>query len=352
MSLRRVLIAGQFGYGELGQSYRRAFESLGIKTEIFDFQQEYQALPMAENRYFRRLLSGGYIAAMNRRLSKKTLSFAPDLFFITKGHQIHPDVLDRIRSKGIKIFNFYPDNPFYYENRSYGRLNTSKWVYQSFKIYDTFFTFAEYQMDNLRSHGCRRVEYLPFARDPELHQPYEGDDDLGPYRCDVSFVGNLDAERISWLNGLEGHDLKIWGEKKRLPLSEGHWLCGKIQSSALYGRDFSKAVKMSKISLNLMRQVNVKSHNMRTYEIPSCGGFILSLRNEEVTRLFREGIEAAYFSSAGELSEKIRYYLAHPEEREKIAAAAWEKVRADTYRERVKKVMCVYDDLPGAVSIK
>jgi len=37
--------------------------------------------------------------------------------------------------------------------------------------------------------------------------------------------------------------------------------------------------------------------------------------------LFRPGVEADYFSSPGELVEKIRYYLDHEEARAAIAAA-------------------------------
>jgi spore maturation protein CgeB len=78
----------------------------------------------------------------------------------------------------------------------------------------------------------------------------------------------------------------------------------------------------------------------RTYEIPACGGFMLHERTDEVLELFEEGKEMACFGSIQELAEKINFYLAHPEERESIARAGYERcVPAYSYDHRMAEII-------------
>lgn len=60
--------------------------------------------------------------------------------------------------------------------------------------------------------------------------------------------------------------------------------------------------------------------NMRTFEATGCGAFLLTERKDNIAAFFTPGEEVETFSGAAELLEKIRHYLAHPEEREAIAA--------------------------------
>jgi spore maturation protein CgeB len=63
----------------------------------------------------------------------------------------------------------------------------------------------------------------------------------------------------------------------------------------------------------------------RTFEIPACGGFMLHERTDEVLNFFEEGAEIACFSDEVELVDKVRYYLTHESEREKMRRAAHER---------------------------
>ncbi len=344
----KVLLASEFGLGQIGGSFQRAFEEIGVEVDAFDMAKEYLERPLAGNRYFSFVFRWRYARAMSLRLYQRALQYRPDLLLVTKGHWINPRALRSIHSLGAKIFNFYTDSPFFYSDRSYGRVNTSRWVYESFALYDAFFTFTQYLMEDLRRYGCRRVEYLPFARDPHLHRPYEGNEDLKEYECDISFIGNLDEERLHWLTPLSAYHLKIWGGKQGQLDLRASPLRSKFQGKTLYGEDFAKAIRASKITLNLMRQVNLGSHNMRTFEAPSCRAFVLSVRNPEVVQLFREDKEAAYFSTRDELLAKVELYLAHPEERERIARAGWERVKDETYAKRAQRILEVYQEIASS----
>jgi spore maturation protein CgeB len=80
---------------------------------------------------------------------------------------------------------------------------------------------------------------------------------------------------------------------------------------------------------------------MRTFEVLACGAFMLAERTAEHQEFFREGEEVGYFSSAEELVEKVRYYLNHDSERQRMAEAAYHKVTSanHTYAHRLQQIL-------------
>jgi spore maturation protein CgeB len=97
----------------------------------------------------------------------------------------------------------------------------------------------------------------------------------------------------------------------------------------------------AKIGVNLIRRETRDDHVMRTFEGPACGAFMLNERTDEHLELFEEGTEATYFASPEELVDKVRYYLAHDSERERIRAAGHAKIVASshTYKNRLIEIL-------------
>jgi len=121
----------------------------------------------------------------------------------------------------------------------------------------------------------------------------------------------------------------------------------KIQGREAVGEEFSKVCNSAKIVLNVIRKQNGSAHNMRTFEVPACGGFLLSVRTDEAKSFFEEGKEAAYFGSPEELKEKISFYLKNEELRAKTAKAGYKKLISSgyAYADRAKEIINVYKSL-------
>ena len=83
----------------------------------------------------------------------------------------------------------------------------------------------------------------------------------------------------------------------------------------------------SRINLNISLRSIHSGIPLRVLDIMACGGFVLSNRQPELAEYFTEGKELALFESKEECMEKIAYYLAHEDERQKIAAAGKRKVQ-------------------------
>ena len=82
-----------------------------------------------------------------------------------------------------------------------------------------------------------------------------------------------------------------------------------------------------------VRRVLFRSDNItsRTFHIPSCGGFMLHERTPEIGLYYEEKKEIDCFSDPQELAQKVRYYLEHEDERERMREAAYER----THRENM-----------------
>lgn len=76
----------------------------------------------------------------------------------------------------------------------------------------------------------------------------------------------------------------------------------------------------SKINVNLTLRTIQTGIPLRAMDILASGGFLLSDYRPELAEFFRDGEEVVLARTPGEMAEKIEWYLAHDEERERVAA--------------------------------
>lgn len=331
----RVLVLGDKNRTGLGRSYARAFRALEAEVQYYDTSQAYRtALLGGQSRLLRRVLSPVLKKAYNAKVRKDMKHVGADLVFVSKGQHLRPDTIRWLRDRtGAPVVNFYPDDPF-----SNARSNRLTYGTEVLGSYSACFTFAKHLVSQYREAGAQKVFYLPFARDPQLHAP----PDNAPARTsyDVVFVGNLDKTRVAWLEPLveAKYRLVVYGDHTREAIPLHSALRDADFFPAAYGADLAHALHRGAISINVMRCQNEKSHNMRSFESPSCGAFTLSQRTPELVELFDERKEIACFGSPEELHEEVEYWLAHPAERCEVAEAGFRRVEHDTYCRRAETI--------------
>ncbi len=92
--------------------------------------------------------------------------------------------------------------------------------------------------------------------------------------------------------------------------------------------EMPKVFQASRINLNMTMRPIETGLSQRIWDVLACGGFLLTNYQSEIPEYFEIGKELETYESMEELEEKVRYYLAHEEERIEIAINGYEKVAA------------------------
>lgn len=260
----------------------------------------------------------------------------PDLIFVLAQAPLGEGCLNRFRANNIP---------------------TAFWFVEDFRLmdywqgvaplYDYFFTIQRDKFfDKLKEMGIKNFSYLPLAASPDIHKRLVlTEEELTTYGSDISFVGAGYYNRRNLFKGLLDYDLKIWGSDWEIysPLRKH------IQRSGerIDTEETVKIFNATKVNINLHSSTYYEGINPygdfvnpRTFEIAACGAFQLVDYRSELPGLFNIGEEIICFQDISDLRKKIDYYLFHPEERERIAQKARERVLRDhTYEQRMEDML-------------
>jgi len=250
----------------------------------------------------------------------------PDLI-ITHSAWIPPEIIKRLKKNlNAKLVCWFPDHP-----QNLGR------QYILAAPYDFLFFKDKWIVERAKTIG-KNAFYLPEACMPKWHKKVDlTDDEKKYYGCDITTAGNIYYFRAIILENLmKRYDVKLWGSIPRwVTLNVRDVFMGKNVTEI----EKSKAFNGAKIVLNTF-QGEVEGVNQRFFEIAGCGGFQICEHRDEVSSFFEIGREIVTFNDLNDLHEKVKYYLSHPEERKKIADAAYKKAhKFYTFRHRLSEMI-------------
>lgn len=234
------------------------------------------------------------------------------------------------------------------------RHNQSRQFLEHLPLYDVYFTTKSYNVAELESLGCRRCVFIRKGFDPNLHRPVPVTaEDRHRLGGPVGFVGAWESDRARSLFHVaeSGVPVRIWGggwQRCRSP--HPAW---KLGYRDVLGEEYTRTLCSLEIALCFLRKMNRDRHTARSIEIPACGVFMLAERTEEHQGLFEEGREAEFFGSDAELLDKIRFYLAHPQARERIAQAGRRRCLESGYRhhDRLRQMFDVLREVRAAKAL-
>lgn len=364
---------GGFLFPHLIDSCRDAFVGLGHKTRIVDLKS-----------------LGNSLEEQVYNLAREIEDFRPDFVFAFNHAGLVPVLFAKMRLPHICWF---VDNPFLWVKK--------ETLLTSLSPYYLPFVFDRYYIDWLKEIGFSQVYHLPLATDPGLFRPLSRPaKDKEKYECALSFVGNshlLDlteynlspelsadekvieemarhraenfgievgetirnrdfffvdqAERVRFerliedramgihrqkmLGAVADLGLNIYGDEGWRRSSLSNCYKGEIGYLELCG-----LYNSSKINLNISAAQLKTTVNQRVFDVPACGGFVLSDFREDLAKFFETGYEAVYFEDENDLRKKAEYYLENPAKREEIARVARQKVLANhTFKARIAQMI-------------
>lgn len=294
---------------------------------------------------------------------------------------VPPEAIDEIRSLGILTVNWYC-------NASY-QLHL---VAAISPHYDWCLVPERFRLADYEALGARPL-YCQMAANPSVYAPSEVSSEF-----DVTFVGQAYGERPEIINGLRerGIDVRVWGDGwhrfadrppqprpvaalawagrkvRRLGSTEG-WTSAAQKARLLWTRrgsapaamdasprpllprftvgpalsdvDMIRMYSRSKINLGFSAvggthetTERILQVRLRDFEVPMSGGFYMVEHMEELEDFYEIGREIVTYRGREDLVEKIRFYLTHDADRERIREAGHQRALRDhTWHKRFQR---------------
>ncbi len=336
----RILFLGENWYGSCARACCYALRRLGHDVSDVDAQTIVPQLRSRASRLALRLSRRGLVREYNELVLAVAARTEPDVLIAFKAPLLEPATLMRLRRVGVALYNYYPDTSVF----AHGPL-----IPAALAEYDcVFFTKRFTETDVRRRLTLRASTVVPHGYDPEIHRPWPlSERDRKQYGHDVvvvaTYMPHKEQVLAELVEAMPDLDLRIWGNGWRERGSPRLRSC--VEGVPVDGTAYARALQAARINLAVMsgRVAGASQGDettTRTFEIPACGGFMLHERSAELRELFDEDREVACFAGARELVEKIRFYLANPEARTRIAEAGHARcVPAYSYDARMQALL-------------
>ncbi len=176
-------------------------------------------------------------------------------------------------------------------------------------------------VETLKKAGYKNVDYWPGnAFNPDFHKRLPNVEKI----YDVVFIGSINNDihrkREKWL-----YRLTSMADKYKINILLN-----------VYGDKYVETLNQSKIVFNYGIR---KEINMRAFEAPACGALLfLEEDNLEVRDYFEPGKECILYNNDN-FEEILAYYIAHDQEREEIIKASEERVKTESYRHHLERLL-------------
>ena len=107
-----------------------------------------------------------------------------------------------------------------------------------------------------------------------------------------------------------------------------------------YHTETPRVYNAAKINLNITSAQLVTAVNQRVFDVPACGGFLLTDFRSDLPDLLIPNEEIVVYEDLADMRKKIRHYLEHEDQRLEIARRGRERVIAEhTYAHRAQTVI-------------
>lgn len=212
------------------------------------------------------------------------------------------------------------------------------------KKYDLIISSLPNFVSKFKQMGIKS-EYLKWCAESELIKKIKSK----KRTYDVTYVGGFSPHHKSGTEVLEKAARKIniefWGYGEEfIPVFSP---IRKTYHGQAWGRDMYEIFAKSKITINRHIGISGKyANNMRMFDATLMGALLITDHKSNISEFFNVGKEIITYNNSNELVERVKYYLSHPLEREKIAKAGQLRTLKDhSYKIRMaelSKILRIY----------
>ncbi len=302
----RLLISSSSDERTLARDYAAAITVVDPSLEVVHFPHGdiFKSLVRDRfvNRVINRLVPALVFSWMDSKLLRQVEMHKPDIIWLFKGMEFSASTISRLRRQGRVVVNYNADHPVSHFTKGSGNSNVTR----SVGSYDLYFTYSHEIASLLaKVHPNLRTRVLPFGHSisDSLFASVVGEHEI----LRACFVGNPDPERIQFLRAFAegGIPLDIWGAgwrafEPRLDIRV---------NPLVLGDEYWRVLRRYRVQLNLFRPHNRNSHNMRSFEVPACGGIMLAPATVEHLEFFESGKEAYFYNDLADAIMKARFLL-------------------------------------------
>lgn len=351
----RILVAGDW-YSEVHEEgVFQAYKKIGHEVFRFSWHQYFQfemaSSPLVSKiksfwgKFQDKFIIGPIVRKINRDFIKTVNECNPEVISLYRGTHITKGTLRSIKKfhPSTYLICHNEDDPFT-EGHPY-------WLWRHFLAsipeYDLVLAHRVRNIQQYRESGARAVKFLRSWYAPERTHPVTlSADDKLQFGCDVVFVGHYEDDgRIDYLEEIvkSGFKLRLFGPGKYWDpvLRQSSHLRDLAPTQLVWGDNYNKALCGAKVALCFLSKLNRDTYTRRCFEIPATGTLLLSEYTEDLTTLFRTGVEADFFASKEELILKLRRYIDNESLRASVAQAGYRRVVDDGHDvvSRMKQVI-------------
>jgi len=341
--MRLVLVrpGPRFSVQDVAAGWLKGFRSQGV--QVGDFRMDDRL-----DFYDRALLHspGEYGFPDTMRLACQSLMGQlfgawPDVLFVVSGFFVSPDVLRICRQRGITTVLLATESPY----NDDGQLGLAE-------FYDLVLLNDPTNLDAFRERT--RAEFIPHAYDPDVHRRVPADKLDPEWRSDFCFVGTGYPSRIEFFEQVDwsGIDAALAGNWQQLrPDSPLIPLMAHDRTGCIDNADAVDLYSATKVSANIYRREADRPElsdgwamGPREVELAACGTFFLTEPRPENRQVLPM---IPTFDTPEEFGEALRWWLAHPTERDCVARKAQEAVSDRTFTNHAARVCGWLDSLRG-----
>jgi spore maturation protein CgeB len=260
-----------------------------------------------------------------------------DAVIVDTYNPYHPDYLWKIGAyKVLRI----ADGPLSAYDRDFAYLHAFDHVLYHSPAYSPDMGMAE----KLRYCGAANIDFWPLCLFDAAFDPSKTEDTIlaGKRDIDILFIGALYVNKMPLIAKVRkafGRRCRVYGLstlKKNVYFNLKYGLPGWVRPVAF--AEYVPLYQRAKIGFNVHNRGDYTVGSYRLFDLPGNGVMQISDGGAYLEEFFRDGEEIIGYRDADDLIDKLRYYLAHDEERRRIALNGYRRAMRDhRFRDRMRQ---------------